>query len=418
MLARLVAVSLMLAPLAPGASAVAQDWPQWRGPHCDNRATAGATAPIEWSEDAGLAWSTPLPGRGHSSPTLVGERIYLTTADADAQTQSLLIVDRRTGALVRTVVVHEGGLPARIHPNNSHASPTVASDGQHVYALFCNQNAAMVTAFDLDGEQLWQQRAGAFDPQRFQFGFGSSPVIVGDVIVMATEYDGPESGLYALDLATGAQRWHAPRPNSLSYSTPRPLSDRGRSLLLLSGNNLLAAYNAADGQVAWSVPGSTMATCGTMVADAQSGLAFASGGFPGSFTVALRLDGAHDVVWQNNVRCYEQSLLLAGDFLYATADNGVAYCWRAADGEEMWKRRLGGKYSSSPLLVGDRIYATNERGTTFVLAATPEECRVLAENRLGDSAFATPAPADGRLYHRYGKTVDGRRQEYLVAIGE
>lgn len=399
-------------------TASAEDWLQWRGPTGDQHAPPGATAPLSWSETEGVAWTTPLPGRGHSSPTLVGDRIYLTTADAEAGTQSLLILDRQSGELLRSLLIHEGGLPARIHPNNSHASPTVASDGQRVFVLFCNDDAAMVTALDLAGEPLWQVRAAAFDPQMFQFGFGSSPMVVGDVVVIASEYDGPESGIYALDAATGAQRWRAPRPKSLSYSTPAPIQYEGKQMLLMSGNSLLAAYDAVDGQELWTVQGSTRATCGTMVADTASGLAFASGGFPGSLTQAVRLDGEHDIVWQNNVKCYEQSTLLVGDYLYEVSDNGVAYCYRTSDGEEMWKQRLGGKYSSSPVLVGDRIYVTNEGGTTFVFAANPERFESLAENQLGDSAFATSTPADGRLYHRYAKQVDGRRQEYLAAIGE
>lgn len=414
MAGRLVAACLVLV----AASVRAEEWPQWRGPTADNCAPAGATAPVAWSEDEGLAWNVPVPGRGHSSPTLVGPRIYLTTADADAQTQSLLVFERASGKLLRTVVVHEGGLPDKIHPNNSHASSTVASDGQRVFALFCNRGAPWVTAFTLEGEQLWQEPAGKFEPRQFEFGFGSSPMVVDDVVIVATEYDGPESGVYALDAATGKQRWRASRPQGLSYSTPVPLTVDGRTLIVMSGNRQLAAYDAATGAEAWSVSGSTFATCGTMVGDTRRGLAFASGGFPGSFTLAVKLDGDHAVVWENTVKSYEQSLLLAGEYLYATADNGVAFCWRASDGDEQWKRRLSGPFSASPVLVGDRIYATNEAGTTFVFAASPEKCDLLAENRLGNSAFATPAPADGRLYHRYAKDVDGRRQEFLAAIGE
>jgi len=198
----------------------AQDWPQWRGPTGDNHAADGATAPVTWGENNNLDWMVPVPGRGHSSPTVIGDRIYLTTADTQQQTQSLLIYNRLTGEKLAEEVAHREGLTVKLHPHNTFASPTVASDGQRVFALFHNQDAAWVTAFDLDGEQLWQQRAIGFLPKKFVFGFGSSPVVVKGKVIVASEYDGAESGIVALDAATGKQSWKAERPKSLSYSTP------------------------------------------------------------------------------------------------------------------------------------------------------------------------------------------------------
>ncbi len=401
-------------------NARSEDWLQWRGPSGNNHAPTDASAPTEWSETEGLAWATPLPGRGHSSPTLVGNRIYLTTADLAAETQSLLVVDRSTGRLLKSSLAHQGGLPSRIHGNNSHASPTVASDGQRVFALFCNEDAAWVTAFDLDGNRLWQQRAIGFAPQQYEFGFGSSPVVVDDLVIVTSEYDGRESGIVALAAASGKRRWLANRPNQLSYSSPARLSVAGKTQLLISGNYLLASYDATSGRSLWSVQGSTQATCGTMVWDDSTGLAYASGGYPEPFTLGVKLAGDHAIVWRNNVKCYEQSLLAHAGFVYGIADSGVAYCWRGTDGKEMWKSRLGrgGGYSASPLLVGGNLYVTSERGTTYVIRATPDRFDLLAENQLGNSAFATPTPGDGRLYHRFARDEHGRRQEYLVAIGQ
>ncbi|MEO0529264.1 MAG: PQQ-binding-like beta-propeller repeat protein [Planctomycetota bacterium] len=399
-------------------SAHAEDWLQWRGPTGDNHAPAGATAPVDWSESDGLAWKTAIPGRGHSSPTLVGDRIYLTTADDTKQTQSLLILDRQTGRLINEVLTSTGGFPERIHPNNTNASPTVASDGKRVFALFCHDDAAFVTAYDLFGNRLWEKRVGGFDPQQYQFGFGSSPRIVDGLLVLSTEYDGPESGIYAVDPATGEPVWSADRPDQLSYSTPAVATVGGSNQLLMSGNNQLAAYDARTGRELWSTAGSARATCGTMVWDTSLGLAFASGGYPNPFTLAVQLDGDHDIVWQNNTKCYEQSMLVVDDHVYAVSDSGVAYCWRGSDGEEQWKRRLGGKFSSSPVLVDGKVYVTSEQGTMHVFEANPNRFVALGENQLGDSGFATPTPADGRLYHRYAVNEAGGRQEYLVAIGE
>ncbi|MGI9427659.1 MAG: PQQ-binding-like beta-propeller repeat protein [Bythopirellula sp.] len=398
----------------------AQDWPQWRGLTGDNHAASSATAPVNWDESTNLVWNVPVPGRGHSSPTVIGDRIYLTTADAEQQTQSLLIYQRHTGELLTEKIAHQGGLTAKLHPNNSHASSTVASDGERVFALFNQNGAVWVTAFDLDGQQLWQERAIGFEPKIYEFGFGSSPVVVDDKVIVASEYDGAESGIVALDTTTGKQRWKIDRPQSLSYSTPARFRQGDQVLLVTSGNLLFAAYDPADGSVAWSTEGTTMATCGTMVWNEQRGLAFASGGYPLKFTAAVRTDGDHGIVWSNyKIKCYEQSMLVVGDYLYAVTDPGLVHCLRCSDGEEQWKQRLGGRgVSSSPVLIDGKIYVTSERGTTYVFTATPDGFELLGENQLGSECFATPTPIGNRLYHRYAVGTGAERQEYLAAIGE
>ena len=398
--------------------ALAQDWLEWRGPTGDHHAPAGATAPVTWDESSNLDWVTPIPGQGHSSPTLVGARIYLTTADVANQTQSLLILDRKNGDLIREVVVHREKLPERIHPNNTHASPTVASDGQLVFTLFHNDAAAWLTAFNLEGEQIWQKRVSEFDPQQYQFGFGSSPRVVGDTVIVTGEYDGPDSGIYALDTATGELRWKTPRDNKITFSTPAVANLGGTLQLLISGGDHLAAYDANNGNQLWLIDGSAKATCGTMVWDSSRNLAFASGGYPNQFTVAVSTQGEPKIIWQNAIKCYEQSMLVLNGHIYAVADSGVAYCWRCDDGEEMWRERLGGKFSSSPLLVDGKIYVSNEGGTTFVYRARPDRYESLGENQLGDGAFATSTPADGRLYHRYFTRSGDGVQGYLAAIGK
>ena len=137
----------------------------------------------------------------------------------------------------------------------------------------------------------------------------------------------------------------------------------------------------------------------------------------GTYGVSVNEQGPK-VVWQNRVKCYEQSMVVAGDYLYGFADNGIVFCWRCSDGQEMWKQRLGGPVSASPLLVGDRIYASNERGVTFVFRASPNGFQLLGKNVLGDSSFASPVYADGKLFLRHASSGNGTRQEFLVAIDQ
>jgi outer membrane protein assembly factor BamB len=142
-----------------------------------------------------------------------------------------------------------------------------------------------------------------------------------------------------------------------------------------------------------------------------------SGGYPRNHVAAVRADGSGRSAWENNVRVYVPSMLIQDDILYAVTDDGVAMCWRAATGEELWKGRLGGTFSSSPVLVGPHIYATNEAGRTFIFRATPERFELVAENQLGDDVFATPAICGGRIYLRVAEQEGEKRQEYLYCIG-
>lgn len=402
------------------ALALADDWRQWRGPTSDQHAAPSATAPVRWSETENIDWKTAIPGRGHSSPTVVGPRIYLTTGEEDTSTQSLLILARESGELLKKVPVHSGVTFPEQHPNNSHASPTVACDGQRVFTVFHNDDAIWLTALDLEGEPLWQSRVCEFTPQRFQFGYGASPIVLstGRVIVTA-EYDGAEAGVYAFDASTGQQVAKADRAVALSFSSAIETVLAGREQVLLSGDNRITSYEPLTMEEIWSTPGGTNVTCGTVVWDRERSLVFAGGGVPQPFVLAVKADGSSDEpLWRHNVKVYEQSLIAAGGYVYGVSDRGVAYCWRGEDGQEMWNQRLGGRWSSSPVLVDGRIYVSNESGTTWVFAATPEGYQELAENQLGTDVFATPTPLDGRLYHRYGDASGGERQEYLAAIGE
>jgi outer membrane protein assembly factor BamB len=129
--------------------------------------------------------------------------------------------------------------------------------------------------------------------------------------------------------------------------------------------------------------------------------------------------GTGEIVWQNNKKSYEQSMLVHDGHLYTVNDNGIAFCWRTKDGEERWSERLKGPISASPVLVGNRIYAVNEVGTFFVYRADPDKFEILAKNQLGDESFATPTILGSRIYARVTHLDDeGERQEMLYCLGK
>ncbi|WP_182868246.1 outer membrane protein assembly factor BamB family protein [Stieleria mannarensis] len=393
-------------------------WPQWRGPTSDNHATADVTLPRHWDlgTGEGIAWKTKLPGRGHSTPIFVGDAIFLTTADVDAGTQSVLELDAQSGQLREEFVLHRGTLPRRIHPNNSHASPSMAYDGERLFASFHTDDAIVLTALSTDGSQLWQRRVCDFEPVAFQFGYGASPIIEDDFVIVAAEYDGRDSGIYAFDRASGKPAWKIPRPTNLNFASPVVTTIAGTRQLLIAGAETFSAYDPAKGRLLWQVQTTTEAICGTAVWDDRR--VIVSGGNPEAGTWCVAADGSQKLLWSNRVMCYEQSLLAIKNYLFAVADNGVAYCWRTQDGKEMWKRRLfGGGISASPLLADGHVVVASERGEVFVFMAFPDRFESMATIQTGDSIFATPVAVGNRLYVRTGINESGRRQEYLIAIG-
>jgi len=398
---------------ASGGSTSAGDWPWWRGPN-HNGVAEGPAPPTEWSDSKNVIWKTPVPGRGHSSPTVVGDHIYLATANEREQTQSVICFDRASGKQEWETTVGRGGFP-KIHNKNTHASQTVACDGERLFITFFNNNRIELTALDLNGEQQWQKEVAPFRPKAYQYGYAASPLIHGKNVIVVGDSD-TGGFLMAFNRQTGAAAWRGARPPKLSWSSPVVANVAGREQLLLSGGEMVVSYDPKNGRGLWQTQATTSATCGTMVW--ENGLVFASGGYPKAETVCIKGDGSGQIVWRNQQKCYEQSMLVHQGYLYAITDPGVAYCWKADTGQEMWKARLRGPISASPILAGDNIYAADERGSMFVFRANPEKFELVGQNRLGSESFATPTICDGKIYWRVAQGQGGSRQEYLYCIGE
>jgi outer membrane protein assembly factor BamB len=391
----------------------AGDWTQWRGPSGNNIAEAGQTVPTSWSTTQNVVWKVNVLGRGHSSPIVVGDLIVLTSADEGKQQQGVFAFDRKTGKSQWGTLISSGGFP-KTHNKNTHASATACSDGKHFYAVFNHHDKVEAVALDLKGKIVWKKDVGAFVPKLYQYGYAASPTLYNGLLVITGETD-TVSWVKALDAKSGRVAWQQDRPKTLNWSSPIVANVAGKEQLLISGAEMLASYDPKTGRQLWSQACLAMATCGTVVWDDDT--VYASGGYPKKETVAVKADGSGEIRWRNTVKCYEQSMLYHNGHLYALDDTGIAYCWHAKSGREMWKERLSGPVSASPILVGDNIYASNERGTTFVFNANPQAYVEVARNQLGDSSFASPVVVDNRILLRVAAGDGAGRSETLYAIG-
>jgi outer membrane protein assembly factor BamB len=389
-----------------------QDWPWWRGPTGDGIAPPGQKPPLHWSRAKNVLWIARLPGRGHASPTVVGDRVFIPTADVAAVTQSVLCFDRTTGHQLWKADVHTGGLEHKGNKKTSLASSSIASDGKRLFVNFLNNGAVFTTALDLDGGHLWQTKVSGFATHQ---GFGSSPALY-QAFVFVTS-DNPAGGaVAALDRGSGEIVWKEDRPQKPNYASPIVLRAAGRDQLLVPGCDLVTSFDPVSGHKFWETAGATTECVTTMVTDGRQ--VFVSGGYPRSHTEAIAADGTGATTWHNNVKVYVPSMVVRDGYLYAVQDGGVAVCWKCDTGAEVWKSRLGGTFSASLILVGENLWATNESGRTFIFKATPSQFEKVAENQLGDEVFATPVVCGNRVYQRVAETVGDSWQESLYCLGE
>ena len=388
--------------------ALKNDWPWWRGPNFDG-SSPSTSAPLEWSDDQNIAWSVDVPGRGNASPTVVGDAIYLPSCDEASGSQTVYCFDRLTGKQRWATEVHASGA-MRKNERSTGASATTSCDGERLYVNFPTGGAVFTTALSLDGKVLWQRRV---DDYKMHQGYGSSPALYRDLVIVVADHKGGGK-LVALRRVDGAVVWERERPEMASYPTPVVYRLSDRDQLILIGCDKVCSFNPSSGETLWETPHSTTECVTTTVTDGKH--VYSSGGFPRNHIAAVKADGTGELAWENGDRAYVPSMLLRDGFLYVVLDAGIAKCFRADTGEEMWKQRLRGEFSSSPVLVGKLIYVTNEVGETFIYEATPEGYREVGRNKLGSECFATPAICGGKIYFRVAMEVEGKRQEKLVCI--
>ncbi|MCG6156084.1 outer membrane protein assembly factor BamB family protein [Rubinisphaera margarita] len=386
------------------------EWPGWRGLD-HNGVAVNCSVPTSWGEDQAIRWRVPVPGRGHSSPTVVEDRIYLATATDQPDQQSILAYDRESGEQLWKTIISEGGFPpaGQMHSKSTHANGTVACDGERVFGAFLHHDK--VLAYGLDaatGDLDWTQELGAFNSK---FGYAPSPVLYHSLVIFAADNQGG-GYLAALDHETGGIAWRIERAAVSSYSSPTVASVGGRDQLLIPGTGYVTSYDPRSGEQLWQTLGTAEATCGTVVTSADA--IFASGGFPQKQTVAFSPAG--QLLWSSRTSLYEPSLIALDGYLYGVTDNGIACCWNQTDGQELWKERLQGGFSASPVACGDHILVSNLQGDTYVFKADPSSYQEVAVNKLGTDCYASPAIVGNQLFLRVGIGSGNARREELICI--
>ena len=388
---------------------LAENWPCFRGPTRQGISNE-KDVPLEWSQTSNVVWKRPIPGEGWSSPIVFDDRVFVTTATDGGASFRLLCLDRLTGTVLWNKQVLRQN-PGHKQNFNSYASSTPVTDGQRVYVLAFDGTLAAVS---MEGSVIWSHREFEYYSEH---GLGVSPILYRDLLIVP--FDGSSSGpdrklgwqkpwdkalILALDKNTGEVRWRGRRGSSrIAHITPQVLSENGRDQLVSSAGDVVQGFDLKTGERIWTVssPGEGVVPS-VVIGD---GLIFTTSGFGDSTIRAVRTGGKGDVTkthiaWESTDDVSKiPSMLYVRPFLFLVTETGVAKCLKAETGEEIWRERLGGRYSASPIWADGRIYFLSEKGKTTVVQAGGE-FKVLAENELNEKCGASPAVSQKHIFIR------------------
>lgn len=409
-------------------------WPYWRGPAADGMASGDA--PLHWSDTKNVLWKTDIPGRGHSSPVVWGDRIFLTTAIPTVPPASpepaarsnpggfgggntgpqpehrfvVMCLDRKTGKVLwqrtaATASPHEG-----YHTTyGSFASNSPVTDGKRVYAFFGSRG---MYCYDMNGTLIWQKNLGVRMRMRLAFGEGTAPVLHDDRLILVFDHEG-DSFMVTLDKETGKEIWRVPREEQSNWSAPLVVDYQGRKQIVVSATKKVRSYDFQSGKLIWECAGLGQNTIPQPVR--QEDLVFVMSGYRNPNLMAIRLGrggdltGTDAVVWsQTRGNSYTPSPVVHDNKLYVLTDNGLISCYNARTGEPYYHQvRLPKTYSfkSSPVGVKGKLYLASENEDVVVLKMG-EKYEVLAVNTMPDEVFiATPAITGGEIFLRSQKRI-------------
>jgi outer membrane protein assembly factor BamB len=396
----LICLGLLLPGRAPsvlGQSVTGEgDWPCFLGPS-EIGLVSIDRLPTQWNDRQGVVWYQQLPGLGWSSPIVVGGRIYLTAAiegEKDEPTQLVaMALDGAGGEVLWQKVIFEQTADApSIHSKNSHASPTPVSDGKRLYVHFGHQGTACLS---LDGDILWTSQLHRYQPRH---GNGSSPILVDDLLVMTC--DGEDQAFtLALRTTDGSVAWKSNRSveaeRRFSFSTPTVIEIEGSRLILSSGSDVIEALRPDSGELVWSVRYSGYSLVARPIY--HGGLVLVPTGYDRPELLGIDPTGRGDVTethvrWRSKSNVPNTPCLVPRDGqVLMISDRGIATCLDVTNGEEVWRKRIGGNYSASILCNGDTVYLQSEEGESVVARWTDTGLDELSRNPLPGRIFASYA---------------------------
>jgi len=454
-----VCLALLMAAAGAFVRAQAPDqahWPQWRGPFFNGMARGDA--PTVWSDTSNIKWKADIPGRGHSTPVIWGDKIFLTTAtptgkpapappstdaaqsvsapstpsapsgnqqpdqsargggqqqrgrrpDTGPQAEhrfDVLCLDRKTGKLLwqktaRVAVPHEGYHRAY----GSFASNSPVTDGKYVYVSFGSRG---IYCYDFNGKLIWEKDLAVQMRMRLGFGEGTAPMLIGDRLILLFDQEA-DSFIVSLDKRTGKELWRVPRDERSSWSTPLAVEHAGRKQVVVTGTTKVRSYDPENGKVLWESAGLGANTIPVPVD--QNGVVYVMSGFRDPKLMAIKLGkegdltGSDSIVWTHaRGLAYTTSPVLHDNKLYVVTDNGMISAFNATTGEPHYAQvRLpkAANLKASPVGANGKLYLATEDGDVIVLKMG-EKFEVIATNKLEDQVFiATPVIAAGELFLR------------------
>jgi len=379
----------------------AENWPAWRGPRGDGTSTE-KDPPTQWSVTSNVVWKTAIPGKGHSSPIIWGDRIFLTTALENSQQRILISLDRKTGKILWQQTVLHAPLEAK-NGENSYASSTPATDGRRVYTTFLNVSNLVVSAYDFSGKQVWSVSPGTFYSQH---GFSHTPILSEDKVIVVCDSKA-ENFMVALDCADGHTIWKVQLDNpTQSYGPPLIREMAGRLQLVFTGNKAISSYDPKTGKKLWFYTGNSEDSVVTPVFNEKTGTILCSSSWPKKVLVCINPDGEGDItttktIWTNTEAApYVPSPISVGDWFYTVSFQGRnACCLEATSGKILWKENMGNFHASPVSTANGFIYFLNDEGTMRVIKAGAKY-ELVAQNELGEKTYASPVIVDGEIFLR------------------
>jgi outer membrane protein assembly factor BamB len=375
---------------------LAQDWTQFRGPTGQGLSDEQGL-PLQWSETRNVRWKVAIPGSGWSSPAILGDHIWLTTATEEGKSLRAICIARNTGAILQNIEIFRRQEPWTIHAKNSPASPTPVLEGDRVYLHFGAQGTACIKQ---TGEIVWKTR---LEYDNGQHGPGGSPVIYENLLLVSC--DGQDTQfVVALDKLTGKVRWKRFRDGYQAYTTPLVVRLAEGDQVISPGALRVIAYEPRTGKEIWQVRyGDGFSNVPRPVFGL--GLVFICTGFQQPSLLAVRPDGRGEVTKTHIAWSLKRGVpltpspLLVGEEIYLISDNGIATCLDARTGKEYWQVRIGGNHSASPVYADGRIYFLSEEGESVVIAPG-KQFKALARNELDGETLASMAVSGGSIFVR------------------